>query len=628
MRAYDFDLVHATLVERFNGDIVGLSGASYFITAVHFGDVGLSQEVATLILDNVHRAVVESRKPSRMQTEAVSLVIACVVWPFLAYHVDLLTPAQHRGIEDSINESGFTWSGAEDKLDLAATTLFRNRGDTTQNQYIMTCEHMSWMSRCGHVLVAKNLPVSSAEILSSLPSVEDIITYSMPTDKWSVAHASHGVWVNLFIAVASVCEKLKDHKRVLVYTEAALEPEVKAGSRLPNTLVIAHTLRGRAFAALGRRADAGRAFEAAVEQAHACGFWLLEAAALADLKLLVFDQLGHGDHAARRLGAALRRYSPTGPPEKLTAIINGLNAAELMCLPPPDASYPKITAVDDQKSAALSKLRAELDGLRPLALQKRATSDGVSEADLEGALESADPKAALIELLLKQHASAASADDAAQQALRSELDGLKLMALQKRAAGAGVSDDDVEDAMETDDPKQAVIDLLLQQQHRSKTDAPASDRPHFGSGAPSSASASATASPSAVTSKHVMLSYQWDHQVQVKRAYDLLTKLGINCWMDIAGGMSGDIYESMANAVSNASLVVCFMSQKYQESENCMLELKFAKQSGVGMIPVMMEGDGWRPSGWLGLITAGSLWTRLNDDSGFEGNVHQLHGQI
>ena len=47
------------------------------------------------------------------------------------------------------------------------------------------------------------------------------------------------------------------------------------------------------------------------------------------------------------------------------------------------------------------------------------------------------------------------------------------------------------------------------------------------------------------------------------------------------GGMAGDIYGSMAEGVSNASVVVCFLSQKYQESENCRLELQFAKQSGT-----------------------------------------------
>ena len=94
------------------------------------------------------------------------------------------------------------------------------------------------------------------------------------------------------------------------------------------------------------------------------------------------------------------------------------------------------------------------------------------------------------------------------------------------------------------------------------------------------------------------------------------------------GGMAGDIYGSMAEGVSNASCVVCFMSQKYQESENCRLELQFAKQSGVSLLPVMVEGSGWRASGWLGLLTAGALWTRLQDDSSFEENVRQLQSQI
>ena len=128
--------------------------------------------------------------------------------------------------------------------------------------------------------------------------------------------------------------------------------------------------------------------------------------------------------------------------------------------------------------------------------------------------------------------------------------------------------------------------------------------------------------------KHVMLSYQWDHQVQVKCVHDLLTKLGIKCWMDISGGMGADIYESMAEGVSKASVVVCFMSQKYQESENCMLEAKYAKQCGVSIVPVMIEGGGWKPSGWLALITAGALWVSLLEESQMEDSVRQLHGQI
>eukprot|EP01043_Picozoa_sp_COSAG02_P049083 COSAG02_NODE_4896_length_4852_cov_1.569325_3_plen_55_part_00 len=54
----------------------------------------------------------------------------------------------------------------------------------------------------------------------------------------------------------------------------------------------------------------------------------------------------------------------------------------------------------------------------------------------------------------------------------------------------------------------------------------------------------------------------------------------------------------MAEGVSNSYAMVCFMSQKYQQSQNCMLEAKYAKQCGVEIIPVMMESDGWRATGW------------------------------
>ena len=65
--------------------------------------------------------------------------------------------------------------------------------------------------------------------------------------------------------------------------------------------------------------------------------------------------------------------------------------------------------------------------------------------------------------------------------------------------------------------------------------------------------------------------------------------------------------------VSNAACVVCFMTQAYQDSQNCALELKFAKQSGVPIVAVMMEapdssGHVWKPGGWLGIVTAGILW--------------------
>ena len=100
-------------------------------------------------------------------------------------------------------------------------------------------------------------------------------------------------------------------------------------------------------------------------------------------------------------------------------------------------------------------LRDELKGLKLLALQKQAASAGIADEDIEEAMESDNPKGALVELLLvvssaTLRGSAASAADIAQQALCDELNDLKLMALQKRAASAGVTDTELEDAMEAD----------------------------------------------------------------------------------------------------------------------------------------------------------------------------------
>eukprot|EP01050_Picozoa_sp_SAG11_P045207 SAG11_NODE_22408_length_406_cov_1.377850_1_plen_86_part_10 len=85
-----------------------------------------------------------------------------------------------------------------------------------------------------------------------------------------------------------------------------------------------------------------------------------------------------------------------------------------------------------------------------------------------------------------------------------------------------MAEDTLEEATDADDPKAAVISLLLE------TASVGEDKPHFGS-APAAAKASVSVPAPAPTipTKHVMLSYQWDHQAQVTRVYDRLTRLGI-----------------------------------------------------------------------------------------------------
>ena len=93
--------------------------------------------------------------------------------------------------------------------------------------------------------------------------------------------------------------------------------------------------------------------------------------------------------------------------------------------------------------------------------------------------------------------------------------------------------------------------------------------------------------------------------------------------------MKKDIYDSMAEGVQGAACIICFMSPAYQESANCKLELKFAQQSGVPIVPVMMQAN-WRASDWLGIITAGALWTPLYNDfeTGIKGIISQMEKSV
>jgi hypothetical protein len=56
---------------------------------------------------------------------------------------------------------------------------------------------------------------------------------------------------------------------------------------------------------------------------------------------------------------------------------------------------------------------------------------------------------------------------------------------------------------------------------------------------------------------------------------------------------------------------------------------RFAKQNGIPMVPVMVvdqDQADWKASGWLGIVTAGCLWTPLSSD--FERSADDIVQQI
>ncbi|KAJ8335643.1 hypothetical protein SKAU_G00389850 [Synaphobranchus kaupii] len=130
---------------------------------------------------------------------------------------------------------------------------------------------------------------------------------------------------------------------------------------------------------------------------------------------------------------------------------------------------------------------------------------------------------------------------------------------------------------------------------------------------------------------HVMLSYQWDNQALVKRVYDRLKDDGLPVWMDIEGGVSGNINDAMAAGVEEAAVVCLFMTPAYQASRSGKKELNYADSRGVPVVPVMVAKN-WEASEWLGLITAGLLWIDFRNseksDDHFEKCIKSLVDEI
>ncbi|XP_040002552.1 uncharacterized protein LOC120800486 [Xiphias gladius] len=99
----------------------------------------------------------------------------------------------------------------------------------------------------------------------------------------------------------------------------------------------------------------------------------------------------------------------------------------------------------------------------------------------------------------------------------------------------------------------------------------------------------------------------WDDQSLVKKIYNRLKDDGLPVWMDIEGGVTGNINDAMAAGVEEAAVICPFMTPAYQASRSCKKELNYADTREVIIVPVMLATN-WEATEWLGLITAGLLW--------------------
>ena len=125
---------------------------------------------------------------------------------------------------------------------------------------------------------------------------------------------------------------------------------------------------------------------------------------------------------------------------------------------------PDTGGADDDNAARRQDLIAELLGLKPSVLRKRVLAAGYSEEEMETAEDSDDPKQAMVDLVVSRMPVTGGPDDekaARRQALIAELSGLKPSALRKRVLAAGCAEEEMEEAEDAEDPQQAMIDLVV-----------------------------------------------------------------------------------------------------------------------------------------------------------------------
>jgi hypothetical protein len=132
----------------------------------------------------------------------------------------------------------------------------------------------------------------------------------------------------------------------------------------------------------------------------------------------------------------------------------------------PSAVEPTLPLGTGASGVERASLRAELQALRGGELRRRAAAAGVSQQELDDADDADVPKVALMELLLREESVKNARKDEQARAvavLYAELQALRVGELRRRAAAAGVSQQELDDADDADVPKVALMELLLRE---------------------------------------------------------------------------------------------------------------------------------------------------------------------
>ena len=626
---YDFDKMHRYCVAKHSCD-GNIRPNIHTPLAFHWGDLESANACVDRGLSGFKRLLMEATP------DAATAALGISEWPSSLYML-----GRHADAAEFLRQCKADWENA-DKTYAELTERLPIMGRMEDQAFWSTVD-FAWNCKMLYVLVSDDM-FTAEQVLAGLPEAEDLANvgvYFLP-DGTRMFHPAHFNGKTSLVWPALALEKLGQYEKALAYANKALDKDqTQGGSPVAWQYSLAHRCRGRILAAAGQMDNARDAFEAALSCIALRGYWLFEALAVHDLNEHVLKPSGElRDGAEHRLAPMLQKL--VSPAESLEALLQrqpgpcdkaaarqAVQSISVKVATPQPSAQGSVSAVVYEAEDKATDLRREYEGLQLKELRKRAKDAGMLADALDQAMDSDAPKEELIAFLIRQQA--ASADSrACDAALLSELQALRLKELRKRAKDVGATGEELDAAMDEDEPNDAVIQLILALREsvddqssnreelklkllaelqemrlkdlrkRAKKDgisddaldsamdadepeaavielivslfeSASADRLHFGS-------AKASSQPErqvAANTKHVMLSYQWDHQSQVTQVYDALTRLGVKCWMDISGGMGSDIYESMAEGVSNASVVVCFMSQKCKYRSNIHPKLGF-----------------------------------------------------
>jgi len=101
-----------------------------------------------------------------------------------------------------------------------------------------------------------------------------------------------------------------------------------------------------------------------------------------------------------------------------------------------------------------------------------------------------------------------------------------------------------------------------------------------------------------------------------------LKNAGYKVWLDIEQ-MKGSTLEAMAEAVEQSAVVVICATEKYKDSPNCRLEGEYTASLRKPFIPLVMQ-QGYKPSGWLGILFGSRLYYRFLDEKNWDSNIAVL----